>query len=353
MKIAVFGAGAFGTTLAKHLGSAVQHGSPVHEVTLLTRRSDQAKEINKKPYQYRTMRIVKIAKTEEAFLKAYTLPDSVKARRDKDWSSTNPNPELVIIATPVDAINDAILQIKRLRECPTILIATKGITNSGRLISEDIADVGIDPDMVGAISGPNLSPEMMRGDPFWSVVAFSNLGRAKDIKQAFSHDNALISTSTDVTGTLLCGAMKNVYAIASGICDGLGHGWNVRAILFAKAKKEMARLLRAIGGDIDTLNDIVGDGDLIATLASPESRNFQLGLRLALGLTIEKAIAEIEGVPEGVTTAGGVLRLAARHEIHPEELPIANSIHEVLERRISSEEAYRNLIDLAEKWCNR
>src|ERR1035441_10622899 len=160
---------------------------------------------------------------------------------------------------------------------------------------------------IGVLAGPNLAREVMEGQPAASVVAFPNAGISRWLQSLLNNAHFRVYTSDDVLGCEIGGAVKNVIAIASGVADGLGYGWNSRAALITRGLAELARLGVVLGGDPLTFLGLAGNGDLIATCSSPESRNHRVGVALGQSRALGDILAETNMVPEGVDSTPAVL----------------------------------------------
>lgn len=230
-----------------------------------------------------------------------------------------------------------------------------GIPHSAILVS---ATKGLDPDTlrtpsqiwqdtfpdhpVVVLSGPNLSKEIEQGLPAATVVASSNQAAVETVQQLFSSDCFRVYTNPDQIGTELGGTLKNVIAIAVGVCEGLKLGTNARAALITRALPEMIRVGTYLGGQAETFFGLSGLGDLLATCTSPLSRNYQVGYQLAQGNSLPDILAQLPGTAEGVNTTHVLVDLANREGI---PIPIARQVHRLLKGRITPQEALENLMD--------
>jgi glycerol-3-phosphate dehydrogenase (NAD(P)+) len=194
------------------------------------------------------------------------------------------------------------------------------------------------------LSGPNLAREIAGGEPSATVLAMVDEVRAAEIQQLLTTERFRVYVSTDVVGCEIGGAVKNVIAIAAGMADGLGFGWNSRAALITRGLAELARLGVALGGDPLTFLGLAGTGDLVATCCSPMSRNRTVGVELGQGRSLEEVTADRQAVVEGVATAPGVLALAERVGV---EMPISAEVVGVLRRERTPLEALAELMGRA------
>jgi glycerol-3-phosphate dehydrogenase (NAD(P)+) len=192
------------------------------------------------------------------------------------------------------------------------------------------------------LSGPNLAAELARGLPAASVLACEDQALAAELQVRLSGGNLRLYTNHDPVGTEVAGALKNVMAVAAGLCDGLQLGANARASLLTRGLAEMGVVLEGLGGTAATLYGLAGLGDLLATATSPLSRNYRCGLLLAEGLGIDAALARIDATVEGPRTARAALALAERHGW---SLPICEQVVAVIEGRNPVASAARALME--------
>ena len=320
-RVAVVGAGAWGTTLA----AIVARKEPV---TLVCRDTGLADAIN-------------ATHRNERRLPGIDLPDTLVATSDP--SAVRGATELVLIATPSSYVRSTIASIaSSIPSSADVLSVVKGL-EAGSLcrMSEVIADAGgIDPARIAALSGPNLASEIAKGLPASAVVAAEDLALATRIAERLGRREFRLYVNRDILGVELCGALKNVLAIAAGAADGLGFGDNGKAGLMTRGVAEMMRVGAAAGANPLTFAGLAGIGDVIATCGSTLSRNHRLGEELAKG----RAWAEIEttlpGTAEGAYTVDAALTLADRLGV---EMPIAREVHNAL---FEGKSVQRCLIDL-------
>jgi glycerol-3-phosphate dehydrogenase (NAD(P)+) len=194
---------------------------------------------------------------------------------------------------------------------------------------------------LAALSGPNLASEIIAGKPAASVIACSDSTLAKRLQSALSTENFRVYAGTDIIGTELGGALKNIIAIAAGFADGMGLGANARAAIVTRGLAEISRLAVALGGHSETLSGLSGMGDLLATCTSPLSRNYQLGAALAKGQDTNEALKHLIGTAEGVPTCDAACSAAAKLNI---ELPIAQQVQLMLHGKVKASDAIANLM---------
>jgi glycerol-3-phosphate dehydrogenase (NAD(P)+) len=227
-------------------------------------------------------------------------------------------------------------------EFEAIISLSKGIENGTNLrMSEVISQVL--PDVpAGVLTGPNLAREVADGQPAASVVALPDEALARRVQDLVHTRTFRVYMGTDVIGCEIAGASKNVMAIAAGICDGLGFGENTRAVLITRGLAELGRLGIALGGQVLTFGGLAGVGDLVATCASPKSRNRTVGFELGQGRSLEEIVNGMHMVAEGVKSAGPLVGLARAHGV---EMPIAEQVEAIVEGRCSPREALISLMD--------
>jgi glycerol-3-phosphate dehydrogenase (NAD(P)+) len=320
-RVAVVGAGAWGTTLAILLGK-------VEPVLLFAHDGDAAVRIDR-------------ARENERRLPGIRLPDAVTVSADP--AALESATDLVIVAVPSNHVRAMVEGIRpSLPESADILSVVKGLEPGTLLrMSEVVADAArLEPGGVGALSGPNLASEIAAGLPASAVVAAEDAGLADRIVERLGRREFRLYTNSDVLGVELCGALKNVVAIAAGAADGLGFGDNGKAGLMTRGLAEMTRLGIAAGANPLTFAGLAGIGDVIATCGSTLSRNHRLGVELANGRSWSELEAALPGVAEGAYTVDAAIALAERHGV---EMPIAQEVHNAL---FEGKSVRRCLIDL-------
>ena len=320
-RVAVVGAGAWGTTLA----AIVAKREPV---LLLCHSEEVAEEIS------RTHR-------NERRLPGIDLPDSLVASADP--ATLADATDLVIFATPSLYLRAvAALVAPHLPASADVLSVVKGLEADSLLrMSEVIAQAAaIDPARVAALSGPNLAAEIARGLPASAVVAADDPELATRIAERLGRREFRLYVNRDILGVELCGALKNIVAIAAGAADGLGFGDNGKAGLMTRGLAEMIRLGAAAGANPLTFAGLAGIGDVIATCGSTLSRNHRLGEELARGRSWSEIEATLPGTAEGAYTVDAALALADRLGV---EMPIAREVHSAL---FEGKSVQRCLIDL-------
>ena len=320
-RVAVVGAGAWGTTLAILLGK-------VEPVILLAHDAAAAARID-------------AARENERRLPGIALPPGIVVTSDP--STLAKAVDLVIVAVPSNHVRDTVEGLARhFAPSADILSVVKGLETGSLLrMSQVIAEVaGVGPRRVAALSGPNLAAEIARGLPASAVVAAEEPELADRIVDRVGRREFRLYVNSDLLGVELCGALKNIVAIAAGAADGLGFGDNGKAGLMTRGLAEMTRLGIAAGANPLTFAGLAGLGDVIATCGSPLSRNHRLGEELAKGRTWTDIEAALPGVAEGAYTVDAAIALARRHGV---EMPIAQEVHNAL---FEGKSVQRCLIDL-------
>jgi glycerol-3-phosphate dehydrogenase (NAD(P)+) len=320
-QVAVVGAGAWGTTLAVMLGK-------VEPVVLLAHDAESAARIS-------------AARENARRLPGISLPDAVTVTSDA--AALASVADLVIFAVPSTRLR-AIAEraAPHLAASADVLSVVKGL-EAGTLLrmSEVIAQgAGIGPRRIAALSGPNLASEIARGLPASAVVAAEAPELADRVVDRVGRREFRLYVNSDLLGVELCGALKNIVAIAAGAADGLGFGDNGKAGLMTRGLAEMTRLGIAAGANPLTFAGLAGLGDVIATCGSTLSRNHRLGVELAKGRKWAELETTLPGVAEGAYTVDAALALAGRHGV---EMPIAQEVHNAL---FEGKSVQRCLIDL-------
>ena len=320
-RVAVVGAGAWGTTLAALLAGQ-------EPVTLVCRSEAAAQEIRS-------------SRRNERRLPGIELPDGVipTAAPGAIAGAT----ELVIVAVPSAHVRDVMTGLAGdVPASADVVSVVKGLEPGTLLrMSEVIADAGkIDASRIAALSGPNLAMEIARGLPASAVVAADDPDLADRVVERVGRREFRLYVNSDMLGVELCGALKNIVAIAAGAADGLGFGDNGKAGLMTRGLAEMTRLGIAAGANPLTFAGLAGIGDVVATCGSRLSRNHRLGEELAKGRKWAEIEASLPGVAEGAYTVDAALELARRLDV---EMPIAQEVHNAL---FEGKSVQRCLIDL-------
>jgi glycerol-3-phosphate dehydrogenase (NAD(P)+) len=307
MRCAVVGAGAWGTALADLL---CRNG---HDVRLWAYEPDVVESVNKKHENVR-------------FLGGHTLATALQATGDIERAVDGA--ELVTLATPSHVLRSILRSAaKSLSSSAPVVVASKGIEKGTLSLMTDVAEQEIEGATVVALSGPSFAKEVVTCQPTAVVVASKEEAAAAIAQRAFSSPYFRAYTHTDVTGVELGGALKNVMAVATGIAEGLGLGFNARAALVTRGLAEMTRLGLALGAEQSTFAGLAGLGDLVLTCTGSLSRNRAVGVEVGKGRTLEDVLRDKETVAEGVVTAQSARELAAREGV---EMPIVDTVNRVL-----------------------
>ncbi len=261
------------------------------------------------------------------FLPGHALPENLRLCTSMEDALTDA--EFVVFVTISTAASDVAAELKRfLKPGIPVISATKGLNcETGLTISQTLeCTLGV-ANPVAAISGPNLAPEIARGVPSATVAACVDETVAHQVQALLMSHALRVYTNEDVIGVELAGALKNVIAIAAGICDGMGFGDNTKAALLTRGLAEITRLGVKIGAKPSTFIGLAGVGDLITTCASPLSRNRRVGLGLGEGRNLDDVVQEIGQVAEGIPTTRAAYNLALRHNT---PMPITEQVYQVL-----------------------
>jgi glycerol-3-phosphate dehydrogenase (NAD(P)+) len=327
-RIAVIGAGAWGTALAIVLGR-----SGKHSVALWA-------------FEKEVLESIEATRTNLPFLPGAKLPDAVTATNDLETALEGT--EIVVSVMPSHHCRRVFTTMgPHLREDILFVSATKGIENDSLCrMTEVITEVvstsrGFTP-RVGALSGPSFAKEVAKGDPTAITFGTTDTELGATIQREFSDHTFRIYTNPDVAGVELGGALKNVIAIAAGICEGMGLGHNTAAALITRGLAEITRLSVACGAKPQTLAGLAGMGDLVLTCTGGLSRNRSVGVELGKGRKLPEIIAGMHGmVAEGVLTTNAAVGLAERMQI---EMPITQQMYAILHGGKAPQEAIRELM---------
>jgi glycerol-3-phosphate dehydrogenase (NAD(P)+) len=323
-EIAIIGGGAWGTGLAIVLGR-----KGTHQVRLWAHENEVCDTITQKH-------------VNEKFLPGRTIPDSVTA--SNDLAAALADAQIVVSVMPSPHCRGLFERMRPLIP-PTAMIvsATKGLEESSlQRMTEVISQILGRTDGVGALSGPTFAVEVARGDPTAITIASKDSALLNTVQQEFSDPSFRVYTNSDVIGVELGGALKNIIAIAAGICDGLGFGHNSAAALITRGLAEMTRLVVACGGRAETMAGLAGLGDLVLTCTGGLSRNRSVGVELGRGRKLPEIIAGMHGmVAEGVFTTSAAVGLAKARSV---EMPITEQMHAILRQGKSPREAIHDLM---------
>ncbi len=307
-RIAVLGAGSWGTALALQLARVG------HSVALWTHSAEQAQQIGQ-------------ARVNEKYLPGITLPDGIEIHARIDEAIRDADHSLIV--TPSHAFAQTVALIEPWVTPTTGLAwACKGFEpGTGRFLHERAREMIADTVPLALVSGPSFAREVAQGQPTAVTVAASEPAFGARWASLLHGQSFRAYYTADLIGAELGGALKNVIAVACGLADGLGLGLNTRAALITRGLAEMIRLGEAIGADSKTLIGLAGVGDLVLTCTGDLSRNRRFGIALGQGKSLDQALAEIGQVVEGVKTTEEAMRLAQRFGV---EMPITEQVHGIL-----------------------
>ena len=324
--VAVLGAGSFGTALAIALAQDSQR------VTIWGHNPAHLADIE-------------ATKENKRYLPGIKLPDNLSVDDSLDSLATKHQNFLLVI--PSHAFRHTLGLLKQACEragnTPSVISwGTKGFEpKTGALLSSVIQDTFSEQTHLAIVTGPSFAKELARGLPTTLTVASEDENTAHQVASWLSNPNLKAYTNNDVAGAQVGGAVKNVMAIATGICDGLGLGANARAGLITRGLAELTRLGHALGGKTETFMGLSGLGDLILTCTDDQSRNRRVGLGLGNGKKLNQIMTEIGQEAEGVITTKTVHNLAAKLKI---EMPITEAVYNVLYQDLSPAEGVKQLL---------
>jgi len=318
-QITIVGPTTWGTTLA------IINSIEGKEVALLARTEKESQMLSQ-------------TRENKRFVPGAVLPDTLKI--SSDVQKIIPRTDLLLIAVPSQTLRQNVKAMAAyISESTIVVSASKGLeASSGMRMTEIIKEEvpKLSPNNICALSGPNLSGEIIAGKPSSSVIAANNTSTAQYAQSVLKCAHLRLYTNLDVTGVEICGALKNITAIAAGMCDGLDLGDNAKASIITRGLAEMTRFGRSVGADASTFSGLAGMGDLIATCSSGLSRNNKVGRMLAKNIPLEEIKKNMNNVAEGIETTKAVVDISNKLNI---DLPIANAVHNILFDNVSVENA--------------
>lgn len=321
-KLSILGAGSWGTALAIALAPRFE------EVVLWAHAKGRAEEME-------------ATRENATYLPGYRLPRNVRVTSDLEVAPW------VLAVVPSKHFRATMMAVKGHVGAPVrVVSATKGIEAGRFLRMSEVAAECLGEKLAGpvvALSGPTFAKEIAKGDPAAIVLASEDGDFARGLQVALTGGNLRFYTNPDVVGVELCGALKNVIAIAAGAAEGLGLGSNTMAALVTRGLAEIGRLVGAMGGNALTVAGLAGMGDLVLTCTGALSRNRRVGLELGKGRGLESVLADTTMVAEGVETAPVAIELAGKMGV---EMPIAMAVNAMLGGR-APQEILRQLVDRA------
>ena len=320
MKLAVLGAGAWGTAISISLAAR-------HTVTLWARDAHLA-------------RLVATTRSNQRYLPGFTVPAAVRVTAE--LAAALEGCDLILVATATAGLRPTLRRLTAAGSAASLVWLCKGFESESQQLPHQIA-AGELPKTTAcaALSGPSFASEIARGLPAALTLAGNDAEFTSHIARELHGQALRIYTSDDIIGVEVAGAVKNVMAIAAGISDGLGLGYNARAALITRGLAEITRLGLKLGGRLETFMGLAGAGDLILTCTGDLSRNRTVGLKLAQGIALDTVLHELGHVAEGVYTARAVSRLA--HELGV-DMPITRAVCRVMDENIPARDAVQELL---------
>ena len=319
--ISVIGDGAWGTTLAVLLA---ENG---HKVTLWGAFPERLDKVRR-------------SRINATFLPGIVIPQDVVLTGDLAGAVTAG--DIIVLAVPSQYLTSTLKKIRALDYSRKAFVSvvkgidTKTFLTMSQLIIKELGRV-----RVAVLSGPTIAIETAKKIPTTAVSSSKDVRLAKHVQALFSCPTFRVYTNTDVLGVELCGSVKNVIALACGICDGLGFGTNTKAAVLTRGLVEMTRLGKKLGADPRTFTGLAGLGDLATTCFSPNSRNRSVGYELGRGRKIRDILSSMDAVAEGVVTAQAVYRLARKLKI---EMPITSAVYHIVYNNKNSKHAVAGLM---------
>jgi glycerol-3-phosphate dehydrogenase (NAD(P)+) len=322
-KVAVIGAGSWGTAVA----AIVARHSPT---VMWARSAEVAEQINREHLNNK-------------YLPDFPLPASLTA--SDDLQEVAESSDITIMAVPSHGFRETLTELAPFQRPWTPVVSlVKGLEQvTNKRMTEIVAEV-LPGHPAGVLAGPNIAREVVAGYAAAAVIAMPDQQLAAQLQELFRTKFFRIYSTSDVVGVEIAGALKNVFAIAVGMGDGIGAGDNTRAMIITRSLREMSKLGEKLGGDRETFSGLAGMGDLVVTCTSPHSRNRHVGEQLGKGVPIAEVLAGMKQVAEGVKAASTVMKLAADAGV---DMPIAREVDAVVNHGSTPERAYRGLINKA------
>jgi glycerol-3-phosphate dehydrogenase (NAD(P)+) len=321
MKVAVIGAGAWGTALAIQAAKA-------YPVKLWARDSGHISGMKK-------------ARSNPKYLGDFTFPDHLELTASLDEAVLTS--DVIISSVPTSAFAEIIQNIQSIDSAKQIIWTNKGLeTNSSLFPHEIIHDHLINKDLAyGVLSGPSFAAELVRDLPTAVTLATTNSDLSNSVAKIFHHGSMRVYLSDDIAGVTVGGSLKNIIAIASGISDGMGFGNNARAALITRGIAEITRFGKTLNASEETFIGLAGIGDLLLTCTGQYSRNREVGIRLAEGKSLDSILSSLGHVAEGVNACFELVKRIKDTNI---DMPITCEVYRVLTNEISAKDAVKNLL---------
>lgn len=320
LSVAVLGAGSWGTTFAKILADAATASGADRRIRIWGRRPEVVEQINS-------------LHRNPQYLADVELPPSISA--STDVAKVLAGADLVVLAVPAQSLRLQLREWKGLLEPDAVVVSLmKGLelSTDARMSEVIREELGIPDDRIAVVSGPNLAMEIAREEPTASVVACADSAAAGWIARSCTAPYFRPYTTSDVVGVEIGGIVKNVIALAVGICEGKQMGDNTKASVITRGLAETSRLALALGGEAQTMAGLAGLGDLVATCSSPLSRNHTAGRLLGQGLTLDEVAEKMTQTAEGIKSGQAVHELAGKLGV---EMPITAAVVAVLAGKLS------------------
>jgi len=322
-KISIIGAGSWGTTLA------VLIADNGYDVSLWSLENSVVESINKD-------------KENKKFLPGIKIPDKVHANNSIEESTSDA--DLIINSVPAQFTREIAKKYSKNLNCKVIVNTAKGIEigtykRMSEVLKEEIPNVSI-----ATLSGPNHAEEVSRKLPTGSVIASEDVSILKDVKKIFHTNYFRVFAHDDIIGVEVCGALKNIAAIATGVCDGLGYGDNAKASIITIGLMEMNTYGKFLGAKRATFYGLAGVGDLVATCTSKHSRNRSVGEKIGKGKTFEDVKKDMKGmIAEGVQTTKAVYEFSKKNGLY---MPLTEQAYQVLYKNKDLKEAITDLVKI-------
>jgi glycerol-3-phosphate dehydrogenase (NAD(P)+) len=320
-QIAIIGDGGWGTTLALHLckkGFTVKLWGAFPEY------------------------VKRVAKTRQnvKFLPGVKIPSAIHIT--SDLKDAIEHADIIVLATPSQHLNSVLVEIKKYNyRSKPFLSVVKGIDTATLMRMSQLIHHALGTIPLAVLSGPTIAGEVALGIPSTAVIASHDLALAKRLQKIFNSESFRIYTNSDMIGVELGGSIKNIIAIACGVCDGLGFGSNTKSAILCRGLAEMARLGDKFAATKHTFAGLSGLGDLATTCFSPKSRNRQVGEALGQGKNIDEILAATEMVAEGVPTVKAVYRLSRKLGV---SMPITTEVYRIIYQKKDPRQAVKNLM---------
>ena len=318
--ISIMGDGSWGTTLAIYLA---RKG---YSVTLWSAFEENARAITQ-------------TGVNAKFLPGITFPPSLTVTADLKQALNLGS--LIVLAVPSQYLSGVLKRFPAALENKTYLSVIKGIDTRTLLRMSQVITHHLGYVDLAVLSGPTIAREVAEGLPTTAVIASKQASTAKQLQKVFHSENFRIYTNNDITGLEVGGSLKNIIAIACGVCDGLGFGTNTLAAILTRGLVEMARLGKAMGAKQKTFSGLAGLGDLVTTCVSPQSRNRFVGMELGKGKSIRQILASMTMVAEGVETVKAVHKLRQKYNV---TMPISEEVHKIIYEGKAPQKAVNDLM---------